>query len=215
MEPKASQLSSTVAAVAVAVTVAAAMMGSSDAHEFYVGGRDGWVENPSESFDQWAGRNRFQVNDSLVFRYEMEDSVLVVTEADYRACNTSNPLWKLHGGHSVFRLTRSGPFFFISGAAGRCERGQKLVVVVLSVRGPRRGAAAPPPLAPAPPPLGFAPYGAPPPSMLQPPTAPPAFTAAGGPAEGEPPSPVSGCSAGATLSMAAVAMFGGVAAFLL
>lgn len=65
MEPKASVVSSTVAAMAAAVAVVAVMMGSSDAHEFHVGGRDGWVENPSESFDQWAGRNRFQVNDTL------------------------------------------------------------------------------------------------------------------------------------------------------
>lgn len=142
-----------------------------------------------------------------MFRYAEEDSVLVVTEADYRTCNTSNPLRRLQGGHSVFRLTRPGPFFFIGGAAGRCERGQKLVVVVLSVRGPKRGA--------APSPLGFAPYGAPPPSISQPPSASPAFAPAGGPVEGEAPSPVSGCSAGASLTTAAAAVLGGAAAFLL
>jgi len=32
------------------------------------------------------------------------------------------------------KLDRSGPFYFISGAEGHCEKGQKLVTVVLSVR---------------------------------------------------------------------------------
>jgi hypothetical protein len=34
-------------------------------NSFYVGGNDGWVINPSESYNHWAERNRFQVNDSL------------------------------------------------------------------------------------------------------------------------------------------------------
>lgn len=38
---------------------------SSDAYQFVVGGKDGWVVNPSENYNQWASRNRFQVNDTL------------------------------------------------------------------------------------------------------------------------------------------------------
>jgi hypothetical protein len=38
---------------------------SSSAYKFYVGGKDGWVLNPSESYNHWAGRNRFHVNDVL------------------------------------------------------------------------------------------------------------------------------------------------------
>ena len=34
-------------------------------NSFDVGGKDGWVINPSESYNHWAERNRFQVNDSL------------------------------------------------------------------------------------------------------------------------------------------------------
>ncbi|KAJ8492480.1 hypothetical protein OPV22_014201 [Ensete ventricosum] len=65
---------------------------SSGAYVFYVGGRDGWVSNPSETYDSWAGRNRFQVNDTLVFRYSNgTDSVLVVTKQDYDGCNSVPP----------------------------------------------------------------------------------------------------------------------------
>jgi hypothetical protein len=31
----------------------------------FVGGRDGWVLSPSESYNHWAGNTRFQVNDTL------------------------------------------------------------------------------------------------------------------------------------------------------
>ncbi|CAL9049580.1 unnamed protein product [Musa banksii] len=130
---------------------------SSGAYVFYVGGRDGWVSNPSESYDSWAGRNRFRVNDTLVFRYKNgTDSVLVVTKQDYDACNVSNPIQKLEGGDSMFNLDRSGPFFFISGVPDNCRKGQKLVVVVLAVRNggkPSPSPPSPPPAAVSPSPL--------------------------------------------------------------
>ncbi|CAA6673001.1 unnamed protein product [Spirodela intermedia] len=114
------------------------MMSSSYAYDFYVGGRDGWVTNPSEGFNHWAERNRFQVNDRLVFKYKKgEDSVLVVNEEDYRACNTSNIVRKLDDGDSR--------------DPGRCQAGQRLVVVVLALRrrsGPSP-AAVPPQMAPS------------------------------------------------------------------
>ncbi|RWW43087.1 hypothetical protein BHE74_00051287, partial [Ensete ventricosum] len=113
-----------------------------------------------------------------VFRYRKDaDSVLVVTKQDYDACNGANPIQKLEGGDSEFKLDRSGPFFFISGTPGNCQKGQKLQVVVLAVRNVKPG-----PSPPAPPP-------AIPPSPLPPserPTSPPA----------PPPSPSSNSSSG-------------------
>ncbi|KAG6756437.1 hypothetical protein POTOM_039866 [Populus tomentosa] len=101
----------------------------------YVGGEDGWVTNPSESYNHWAERNRFQVNDSLVFKYNKgSDSVLRVTKDDYSSCNTKKPLKTMDSGSSVFQFDKSGPFFFISGNEDNCRKGQKLIVVVLAVR---------------------------------------------------------------------------------
>ncbi|CAH9142092.1 unnamed protein product, partial [Cuscuta epithymum] len=107
-----------------------------DALEFDVGGSDGWVLNPSESYDHWANRMRFQVNDSLVFRYdEGQDTVLEVKgQDDYEKCNTQNPIKKMDDGNSVFKLDRSGPFYFISGNQECCLKGQKVTVVVLTTR---------------------------------------------------------------------------------
>ncbi|XP_059452574.1 early nodulin-like protein 3 [Corylus avellana] len=108
-------------------------LSTSQAYKFFVGGKDGWVLDPSESYSHWAERNRFQVNDTLVFKYKKgSDSVLVVTEEHYHACNTTSPTQSLADGDSIFKFGRSGPFFFIS--SKNCQKGQKLIVVVLAVR---------------------------------------------------------------------------------
>ncbi|KAJ4749693.1 Early nodulin-like protein 1 [Rhynchospora pubera] len=100
----------------------------------FVGGRDGWVLSPSESYNHWAESTRFQINDTLVFSYQRGDSVLLVNETDYNTCNPSNPIQSLHGGYSVFMFDRSGQFYFISGIADRCYKGQKMIITVLALR---------------------------------------------------------------------------------
>lgn len=139
---------------------------------FSVGGRDGWVLHPSEDYSHWAGRNRFLVNDTLFFKYKKgEDSVLEVTKDDYYSCNTSNWLLKSENGSSEFKLARSGPFFFISGVKDHCDKGQKLLIIVLSERHRR---AVSPGTAPTvhPPSVSPARHRAPGPAPLQPSVAP-------------------------------------------
>ncbi|KAG7034910.1 Early nodulin-like protein 1, partial [Cucurbita argyrosperma subsp. argyrosperma] len=108
--------------LALALALLAAMVSSSDAYKFYVGGGDGWVQNPSENFNHWAERNRFQVNDTLLIT--------------------------LKDGESIFKFGHSGPFYFISGDADRCQKGQRLIVVVLALR--HKQHLAPSPQAPTP-----------------------------------------------------------------
>lgn len=88
-----------------------------------------------------------------MWKYDLKtDSVLEVTGRDYETCNTSKPVKKYDDGDTRVRLDRSGPVFFISGAKGHCENGQKLEVVVLSEdhHGKGEEAASPAPLAAAP-----------------------------------------------------------------
>uniref|UniRef100_A0A0E0JFB0 Phytocyanin domain-containing protein n=1 Tax=Oryza punctata TaxID=4537 RepID=A0A0E0JFB0_ORYPU len=122
------------AAVAAAVVVVVLLAASCcEARDFYVGGRDGWTINPAEPYNRWAERNRFQVNDRLVFRYNKEkDSVVVVSQSHYDGCNATDPLLRDAGGESTFVFDNSGPFFFISGDSGRCQAGERLIVVVLA-----------------------------------------------------------------------------------
>uniref|UniRef100_A0A1D1YC34 Early nodulin-like protein 2 n=1 Tax=Anthurium amnicola TaxID=1678845 RepID=A0A1D1YC34_9ARAE len=106
---------------------------TASAVEFRVGGVRGW-HNPtgdeSETYNQWARRNRFHIGDTLYFKYE-NDSVLVVNYDDYSGCSLINPLLKLADHNTTFEFNRYGFFYFISGQPGHCKAGQKVVVRVM------------------------------------------------------------------------------------
>ncbi|CAD6240337.1 unnamed protein product [Miscanthus lutarioriparius] len=123
--------------------------------DFYVGGHAGWAPNPTEPFNAWAERNRFQVNDTLVFRYNKgADAVLVVSQGHYDACNATEPALRLDDGDSRFVFHASGAYFFISPDAARCRAGERLIIVVLAVRDDGTSSSPPPKpsSSPAPPP---------------------------------------------------------------
>ncbi|CAH2036197.1 unnamed protein product [Thlaspi arvense] len=107
--------------------------------EFEAGGENGWVipqsSDDENMFNQWASKNRFKVGDTIRFKYK-KDSVLVVSEEEYKKCQTTKP--KLYSNHddTVFKLDRPGLFYFISGVAGHCEKGQKMIIKVMEVESP-------------------------------------------------------------------------------
>ncbi|KAL4584179.1 hypothetical protein LXL04_008771 [Taraxacum kok-saghyz] len=101
--------------------------------EFQVGGDKGWViphSNDTDLYDQWASKNRFNVNDTLHFAYK-KDSVLVVSKEEHAKCKSSHPIFFSNNGDTTFEMDRSGYFYFISGVSGHCERGLKMIVKVL------------------------------------------------------------------------------------
>src|SRR5574340_1263955 len=108
----------------------------SEAREILVGGKSNAWKIPSsqsQSLNQWAETSRFRVGDTLVWNYEEgKDSVLKVRKEDYEACNTENPEQIFEDGNTKVELHKPGPFYFIRGADGRCEGGQKLIVVVVA-----------------------------------------------------------------------------------
>lgn len=55
-----------------------------------------------------------------------------VNKEDYNNCNSTQPNYFSNKGNSVFSLDDAGTFYFISGASGHCERGQRMVVRVMS-----------------------------------------------------------------------------------
>ncbi|XP_020237896.1 early nodulin-like protein 1 [Cajanus cajan] len=114
------------------------LFGFSAAKELLVGGKiDAWKipSSESDSLNQWAEKSRFRVGDHLVWKYESgKDSVLEVTREGYANCNTSNPIKEYSDGNTKVKLERPGAFYFISGAKGHCEKGQKVIVVVMSPR---------------------------------------------------------------------------------
>ncbi|KAI3753744.1 hypothetical protein L2E82_25806 [Cichorium intybus] len=164
------------------VTFFFALLAFSKAYTFNVGGRYGWTLHPSESYNEFSGRSRFIVNDTLHFKYNAaSDSVLEVSKSDYDNCNMNNPITTLTGGDSFFNLNRSGPFYFISGNKSHCDQGQKLEVVVISPKTRRSHSAAPPPGGSSPvpnaspvssPPVSTSPMGSPVSSPPEPGTTP-------------------------------------------
>ncbi|OVA01333.1 Plastocyanin-like [Macleaya cordata] len=122
----------------------------SEAKDFLVGGKSDAWEIPSspqsQPLNQWAQSSRFQIGDSLVWKYEAgKDSVLQVNRESYMNCNLTNPIAEYKDGNTKVELKKSGPYYFVSGAKGHCEKGQKLIVVVMAPRS----------ASPAPSPAGF------------------------------------------------------------
>jgi hypothetical protein len=76
------------------------------------------------------------------FKYK-KDSVLVVTKEEYDKCHSAHPLFFSNNDDSVYILDRPPPglFYFISGVARHCHRGQKMIIKVLEPANPPQSAA--------------------------------------------------------------------------
>ncbi|GLT33163.1 hypothetical protein SLA2020_077740 [Shorea laevis] len=101
--------------------------------EFQVGGSNGWVVPPANDtriYNDWASENRFQIDDTVRFKYR-KDSVMEVSEQDYKNCNSTHPNFFSNTGNTVFRFSRPGAFYFISGVSGHCQKGQRMIVKVM------------------------------------------------------------------------------------
>ncbi|KAE8702280.1 Indole-3-acetic acid-amido synthetase GH3.17 [Hibiscus syriacus] len=117
------------------VVLLACFVCSSHCYTFYVGGKEGWVLHPKQKYNDWAGKQRFQVNDVLTFKYEKgSDSVLLVKKDGYYKCERKHPLMEMSNGTSEFKFPHSGPFYFISGKENHCSKGQKMIAVVMADR---------------------------------------------------------------------------------
>ncbi|XP_019427403.1 PREDICTED: mavicyanin-like [Lupinus angustifolius] len=101
--------------------------------DFQVGGTKGWIvppPNDTNIYNDWASNNRFQLGDTIYFSYK-KDSVMEVSERDYKECNATHPTFFSNIGNTVFKLEHSRTFYFISGASGHCEKGQKMILRVM------------------------------------------------------------------------------------
>ncbi|CAM0957939.1 unnamed protein product [Alopecurus aequalis] len=125
----------------------------SEARDHIVGGANGgWkVPAPSDALSKWASASRFHVGDNLVFKFDAAaDSVLEVTQDDYNRCSTASPIATYKASDATVPLPRSGLHYFVSGTPGSCDKGERVIVLVMSEKhGRRRGSAPAPAAAPA------------------------------------------------------------------
>ncbi|MCO5547680.1 hypothetical protein L7F22_001131 [Adiantum nelumboides] len=113
----------------VAVDVVSATQGV----QHQVGGSPGWSlpSMANVNYTIWASQQKFVVGDSLYFNYSSQyHNVLQVTEANYDACNASQPIRMWDDGATVIPLNMTGTFYYICGIPGHCEQGQKVAVTV-------------------------------------------------------------------------------------
>ncbi|KAL2897613.1 Early nodulin-like protein 3 [Bienertia sinuspersici] len=139
-------LSSRICSISLVLAVAL-LLNFTDARDHLVGGKpDAWQIPSSEadSLNSWASKSRFQIGDSLVWKYDSKkDSVMEVSRDAYFSCNTSNPIAEHKDGETKIELPKSGPYYFISGSKANCDKGEKLIVVVMAARGSRSTAYSP------------------------------------------------------------------------
>ncbi|KAF0934006.1 hypothetical protein E2562_021064 [Oryza meyeriana var. granulata] len=136
----------------VAVLAAAA---AAAGKRYRVGGPDGWVVPPPDDkelyYVRWASSMTFYIGDSIEFEYK-NDSVIMVTKAGYYHCNETAGIdagdVPVPGdGVRVFILYTPGYTYFASADLDHCNKGQRLMINVLTDEPP---APAPSPSFPAP-----------------------------------------------------------------
>ncbi|KAK6798823.1 hypothetical protein RDI58_006526 [Solanum bulbocastanum] len=111
------------------------LVSASSSMEFQVGDTTGWTVPPQNDtifYNNWASAMRFKIGDTIRFKYK-KDSVMEVTDKDYKKCNSTLPHFFSNSGNTMFTLEHSGYYYFISGAAGHCERGQRMILRVMVI----------------------------------------------------------------------------------
>ncbi|KAG9443548.1 hypothetical protein H6P81_014888 [Aristolochia fimbriata] len=87
--------------------------------KFEVGEDLGWAVPPSNDtnfYNKWASDHRFQIGDTV----------------GYDNCNAANPIRYYNNGDTTVTLEDAGYHYFISGLSSHCEKGQKMIIKVMS-----------------------------------------------------------------------------------
>ncbi|XP_061996280.1 mavicyanin-like [Rosa rugosa] len=96
---------------------------------YKVGGPDGWIVGVD--YNQWSSSKEFRVGDGLFFSYNKQyHNVVQVSEQGFKSCNSSSPIAAYSSGSDTITLERPGHYYFLCGAPGHCEDGQKVDVQV-------------------------------------------------------------------------------------
>lgn len=122
-------LKSSILVLLVAMTLCVACCGAGAGVDYKVGGSDGWIV--PVDYNQWSSAKEFHVGDTLLFSYNNQfHNVMQVTEQDFNACNSSSAMATYSSGSDRITLERPGHYYFLCGAPGHCEAGQKVNIEV-------------------------------------------------------------------------------------
>ncbi|KAL6283898.1 hypothetical protein ACE6H2_014827 [Prunus campanulata] len=123
---------------------------------YRVGDSNGWTSRGLVDYNEWASTKDFHVNDTLIFAYNNQfHSVMQVTTQDFESCNPNSPVAVYTSGSDTITLDRPGNFYFLCGAPGHCQAGQR-VEIMATLPTPDDSFASPSPI-----PYGFSPSASP------------------------------------------------------
>ncbi|KAJ1384342.1 Phytocyanin domain [Sesbania bispinosa] len=119
-------------AVVLLMMVAALQVSYAAVHK--VGDSSGWTTIGNIDYKKWATTKNFQIGDTIIFAYNAQfHNVMRVTHAMYKSCNASSPMTTFTSGNDSIKISNYGHHFFICGAPGHCQAGQKVDINVLNV----------------------------------------------------------------------------------
>ncbi|XP_062213164.1 blue copper protein 1a-like [Phragmites australis] len=99
--------------------------------EHWVGDESGW--SLGFNYSAWAETKRFEVGDTLVFKYTSPSHTVVeVGGVDFAACNKPGDATKLATGEDRVTLDTAGRRWFVCGVGEHCQKGMKLKISVLA-----------------------------------------------------------------------------------
>ncbi|CAB4286897.1 unnamed protein product [Prunus armeniaca] len=98
---------------------------------YRVGDSDGWTSRGLVDYNKWASAKDFHVSDTLIFAYNNQfHNVMQVSDQDFQSCNATSAIATYTSGSDTFTLKRPGHFYFLCGAPGHCQAGQKVDIKV-------------------------------------------------------------------------------------
>ncbi|KAM2193440.1 hypothetical protein ACFX1R_027722 [Malus domestica] len=111
--------------------VVVALWKGATAETYKVGDDLGWTIPPAGSvaYSTWANAKRFQIGDTIEFKWSGEHRVAEVTQADYDSCSKDNPLGFYDSSPTRIVLTSNLTRYLICTEDSHCSRlGQKVTI---------------------------------------------------------------------------------------
>ncbi|MCD7455354.1 hypothetical protein HAX54_027928 [Datura stramonium] len=104
---------------------------STTAAVYEVGDSQGWIIG-NVDYSQWASSKNFQVNDTLIFKYNSKyHNVMQVSTEEYDSCTVTDPIATFNTGKDSITLPASGDYYYLCGIPGHCQIGQKFHIHIV------------------------------------------------------------------------------------